>query len=49
MRMIPISAAMAEPARATTMIAVNTGPISRIRVRETIDPREPVEPYIART
>ena len=35
MRMMPISAAMAEPARATIMMAANTGPISRIRLKAT--------------
>ena len=43
--MIPISAAIAEPALAMTMIAVITGPISRTRDRATAEPSAPVEPY----
>ena len=42
--MMPISAAMAEPARATTMMAANTGPISRIRLKATAAPNSPSEP-----
>lgn len=37
-RMLPSSAAMPEPARAATMMAVSTGAISRERVSETTPP-----------
>ena len=37
MRMTPISAAMEEPAR-PSMMAVSTGPSSRMRVRDTAEP-----------
>ena len=46
--MMPISAAMAEPARATTMMAVSTGPISRIKLRATAAPSMPSEPNFTR-
>ena len=43
--MMPISAAMAEPARAITMMAVSTGPISRTSESATAEPSAAVEPY----
>jgi hypothetical protein len=48
MRRIPISAAMPEQARAVTMMAVSTGPISLTRERDTADPRAPTEPNFTR-
>ena len=44
-RMMPISAVTADPARAETMMPVSTGPISRMRLRATAEPRAPSEPY----
>ena len=38
----------ADPARATTMMAVSTGPISRIRLRATAAPSSPSEPNLTR-
>ena len=42
------TAAMADPAWPITMMAVRTGPISRIRVRATRAPRSPSEPNLTR-
>ncbi len=47
-RMMPISAVMEDPARAMTMMAVSTGPISRTRESATAEPRAAVEPYFTR-
>ena len=44
--MIPISAAIAEPARPVTISAVSTGPSSRISDSETIGPRRASEPTL---
>ena len=44
MRMTPISAAMDDPARPVSMMAVSTGPSSRIRVRDTAEPSMPTDP-----
>ena len=46
MRMIPISAAMAEPARPMTMIAASTGPSSLINVKATAAPSNPSDPNL---
>ena len=43
-----IVADMAEPALPTTMMAVSTGPSSRIRVRATAAPRRPSDPNLTR-
>ncbi len=45
---MPISAAMAEPARAVIMMAVSTGPISMISERETSEPTAPCAPNLTR-
>ena len=42
--MTPISAAIADPALAVTIIAVKTGPSSRTSVKETADPKAASEP-----
>ena len=42
--MTPISAAMEEPARPASMMAVSTGPSSRMRLSETAEPSMPTEP-----
>ena len=44
MRMMPISAVMAEPARPVTINAVSTGPSSRMRESATVGPSHPSEP-----
>ena len=44
MRMIPISAVIAEPARPVTISADRTGPSSRIKLRATADPSNPSAP-----
>ena len=44
MRMTPISAAMEDPARPASMMAVSTGPSSRMRLSETAEPSMPTEP-----
>ena len=41
---MPISAVMAEPARAVIIMAVSTGPSSMISERETSDPTAPAAP-----
>ena len=46
--MIPISAAMDEPALAVTIIAVKTGPNSEIKVKATAAPRAASEPTLTR-
>lgn len=48
MRMTPISAAMEEPARPVSMMAVSTGPSSRMRVRDTAEPSMATEPNCTR-
>jgi len=47
-RWMPISAVMAEPARAVIIMAVSTGPSSMISERETSDPTAPAAPNCTR-
>ena len=49
MRWMPISAVIADPARAVIMIAASTGPISRIRVSAMAVPSTPTEPNLTST
>ena len=41
--------AMDEPARPVTMMAVRTGPSSRMSVNETAAPKNPTEPNFTKT
>ena len=49
LRWMPISAVMADPARAVIMIAVSTGPNSRMIDRATAEPSSPTDPYLTNT
>jgi hypothetical protein len=48
MRMMPISAAMADPALPVTISAESTGPSSRMRDNATVGPSSPSEPNLRR-